>query len=58
MPKTVEFLNFRPSPSAKNNTAIVFVHGFTGDLMKTWRRIPEFLRPDPRLNSGTCLAWV
>jgi hypothetical protein len=43
MPNTVEFINFRPASSAKNETAIVFVHGFTGDVAKTWRRIPEFL---------------
>jgi hypothetical protein len=30
MPKTVEFTNFRPASSAKNETAIVFVDGFTG----------------------------
>jgi pimeloyl-ACP methyl ester carboxylesterase len=29
--------------------AIVFVHGFTGDRMGTWRRIPEFLSQEPRL---------
>ena len=50
MPKTVEFINFRPASSAKSETAIVFVHGFTGDVAKTWRRIPEFLQADPRLN--------
>lgn len=56
MPKTVEFFNFRPSSSAKNSTAIVFVHGFTGDVMKTWRRIPEFLQADPRLNEWDLLG--
>lgn len=29
--------------------AIVFVHGFTGDRMGTWRRIPEFLSHEPKL---------
>ena len=57
MPKTVEFFNFRQSSSAKNSTAIVFVHGFTVDVMKTWRRIPEFsFRPILARMSGTCLA--
>ncbi len=49
MAKTVEFVNFRPA-SARNDTAIVFVHGFTGDVVKTWRRIPEFLRTNSGLN--------
>src|SRR5271166_4621087 len=56
MPKTVEFINFRPASTAKNDTAIVFVHGFTGDVAKTWRRIPEFLRNDPRLNEWDLLG--
>jgi len=50
VPKTVEFINFRPASSTKNETAVVFVHGFTGDVAKTWRRIPEFLQADARLN--------
>jgi pimeloyl-ACP methyl ester carboxylesterase len=56
MPKTVEFINFRPASSPKNETAIVFVHGFTGDVAKTWRRIPEFLQADPRLNEWDLLG--
>jgi pimeloyl-ACP methyl ester carboxylesterase len=56
MPKTVEFINFRAASSAKNETAIVFVHGFTGDVAKTWRRIPEFLQSDPRLNEWDLLG--
>jgi pimeloyl-ACP methyl ester carboxylesterase len=56
MPKTVEFIDFRPASSAKNETAIVFVHGFTGDVAKTWRRIPEFLQGDPRLNEWDLLG--
>ena len=57
MPKTVEFIDFRPASSAKNETAIVFVHGFTGDVAKTWRRIPEFLQADPRLNEWDLLGF-
>lgn len=56
MPKTVEFINFRPASSAKNETAIVFVHGFTGNVAKTWRRIPEFLQADRRLNEWDLLG--
>jgi hypothetical protein len=56
MSKTVEFINFRPASTAKNKTAIVFVHGFTGDVEKTWRRIPEFLRNDPSLNEWDLLG--
>lgn len=56
MPKTVEFINFRPATAAKNETAIVFVHGFTGDVAKTWGRIPEFLQADPRLKEWDLLG--
>ena len=56
MHKTVEFVDFRPASSAKNETAIVFVHGFTGDVAKTWRRIPEFLQADFRLNEWDLLG--
>jgi pimeloyl-ACP methyl ester carboxylesterase len=56
MPKTVEFINFRSGSSAKNSTALVFVHGFTGDVVKTWRHIPEFLQTDPRLNEWDLLG--
>jgi pimeloyl-ACP methyl ester carboxylesterase len=56
MPKAVEFINFRPASSARNETAIVFVHGFTGDVAKTWKRIPEFLQADPRLNEWDSLG--
>ena len=57
MPRTVGFTNFRPASSAKNETAIVFVHGFTGDVAKTWRRIPEFLQADSRLNEWDLLGF-
>jgi len=56
MSRTVEFVNFRPVSSARNDTALVFVHGFTGDVEKTWRRIPEFLRDNPSLNEWDLLG--
>ena len=56
MAKNVEFVNFRPISSDRNDTAIVFVHGFTGDVEKTWRRIPEFLRDNPGLNKWDLLG--
>ena len=56
MSKSVEFVNFRPASSAKNDTAIVFVHGFTGDVEKTWGKIPGFLGADPRLNEWDLLG--
>lgn len=34
---------------ADNDSALVFVHGFTGDIRKTWGRFPEFLAAEPRL---------
>jgi pimeloyl-ACP methyl ester carboxylesterase len=57
MAKTAEFINFRPGSSTRNKTAIVFVHGFTGDVAKTWRRIPEFLQADARLNEWDLLGF-
>jgi hypothetical protein len=56
MSKAVEFVNFRPASSARNDTALVFVHGFTGDVEKTWRRIPEFLRGHPGLKEWDLLG--
>jgi len=56
MAKTVEFLNFRPATSVRNETAIVFVHRFTHDVEKTCRRIPNFLRDDPGFNDWDLLG--
>src|SRR5262249_7582765 len=50
------FVNFRAASLTPNETAIVFVHGFTGDVEKTWRRIPEFLRHSPGLNEWDLLG--
>ncbi len=34
------------APGAKaNKAAIIFVHGFTGDVRTTWRSIPAYLKP-------------
>jgi Alpha/beta hydrolase family len=41
---TLSFDFFSTKPG--NRTAIIFVHGFTGDLRKTWRNIPTILHPD------------
>ena len=37
-----EFFSSKPG----NRAAIIFVHGFTGDLRNTWRNIPTILHPD------------
>ncbi len=47
---TVGFHEFRVSSSPRNKAAIVFVHGFTGDMVKTWRTIPDLLAADKRLD--------
>ena len=57
MSKAIEFINFRPHSVAKNETAIVFVHGFTGDVAKTWGRIPALLEDDPCLNEWDMLGF-
>jgi pimeloyl-ACP methyl ester carboxylesterase len=36
--------------SEGNKVAIVFVHGFTGDVQGTWGNIPNFLHQQPALN--------
>jgi pimeloyl-ACP methyl ester carboxylesterase len=56
MPKTIEFIDFHCASSPRNEIAVVFVHGFTGDVVKTWRRIPEFLQADRRLNEWDLLG--
>ena len=40
----------------ETDSAVVFVHGFTGDGVKTWGTFPEILQNDPDLAtaSSTC----
>jgi pimeloyl-ACP methyl ester carboxylesterase len=49
MAKKIDIEKFNPGPVGGNQTAIVFVHGFSGDRKKTWNRIPEFLQADKRM---------
>jgi hypothetical protein len=51
----LQFAVFSSNPA--NKSAIVFVHGFTGDLRKTWRHIPELLRADGRLNDWDMVSF-
>jgi len=48
MAKKLGFTKFGDEKQPKR-VAIVFVHGFTGDLTGTWRKIPEFLSQEPKL---------
>jgi pimeloyl-ACP methyl ester carboxylesterase len=41
----------------KNRAAIVFVHGFTGDLRKTWRNIPDLITKNGGLNDWDMLGF-
>jgi pimeloyl-ACP methyl ester carboxylesterase len=41
---------FNDGSAAPNDVAIVFVHGFTGDLKGTWGKIPDFLQTEPDLS--------
>ena len=52
---TPEFAVF--SSDAHNRAAVVFVHGFTGDLKTTWRNIPGLLRSDGHLNDWDLLTF-
>jgi tetratricopeptide (TPR) repeat protein len=35
---------------AQNEAAMLFIHGFSGDIAKTWGNFPKFLGEDMRLN--------
>ena len=48
--KSFNFGRLDTNTSQKNQAAVVFVHGFTGDWKGTWGRIPDFLTKDQRLN--------
>jgi hypothetical protein len=52
---TPGFTVFSSDPN--NRAAIVFVHGFTGDLRKTWRNIPDLIKQDGRLNDWDMLGF-
>jgi pimeloyl-ACP methyl ester carboxylesterase len=45
----IDIEKFYPTDDGKQ-TAIVFIHGFSGDRHGTWGSIPEFLRKDARLD--------
>jgi len=45
------------SSDPNNKAAIVFVHGFTGDLRNTWRSIPDLLKQDGRLKDWDMVAF-
>jgi hypothetical protein len=41
-----------------DNTSIaIFVHGFTGDYLQTWGKLPELLQTDPSLDQYDFLFW-
>ena len=52
---TPGFTVFSSGPN--NRAAIVFVHGFTGDVRKTWRNIPGLIKKDGRLNDWDMLGF-
>src|SRR5258708_899372 len=49
MAKKIDIEKLNPGPVGGSQTAIVFVHGFSGDRKKTWNRIPEFIQADKRM---------
>jgi pimeloyl-ACP methyl ester carboxylesterase len=53
----LEFVNFSSTATGRKQAAVVFVHGFTGDVRKTWRRIPEFLQSMDRLRDWDLLGF-
>jgi pimeloyl-ACP methyl ester carboxylesterase len=46
---TTHFAKFNSGPAQQNRIAIVFVHGFSGDLRATWGEIPALLESSGRL---------
>jgi hypothetical protein len=52
-----EFVNFRSTPVASNQVAVVFAHGFAGNARKSWRRIPEFLQGMNNLRDWDLLGF-
>ncbi|MBC8165837.1 MAG: alpha/beta hydrolase, partial [Bryobacteraceae bacterium] len=50
-------LKFNRDTNARNRTAIVFVHGFSGDQQGTWGRIPEFLMAAQGLRGWDLLGF-
>ena len=48
----LDFIRFNKTTDPSNRVAVVFVHGFSGDLRKTWGRIPELLE-----SSGLLPGW-
>jgi pimeloyl-ACP methyl ester carboxylesterase len=53
----LELVNFNPEVQSQNQAAIVFVHGFTGDVKKTWRKIPQFLNNIDSLKGWDLLGF-
>ncbi len=47
-----DFVKFNAEENAQNRVAIVFVHGFSGDLRRTWGEIPKLLKESNKL-----LGW-
>jgi pimeloyl-ACP methyl ester carboxylesterase len=41
----------------ENSYIAIFVHGFTGDYLKTWGKLPELLQADPSLYEYDFLFW-
>ena len=49
-----------PEVAAKQRTkrsAVVFVHGFTGDALNTWASFPEMISDDPALSGWDVFAY-
>ncbi|RXK89234.1 alpha/beta hydrolase [Chlorobaculum sp. 24CR] len=43
--------------TAGNNACIIFIHGFTGDTIKTWRKFGELLRQESALIDWDLLSF-
>lgn len=48
---------FYKNKQKKNTHLAVFVHGFTGNYLSTWGKLPELLLSDPRLLHYDFLFW-
>jgi pimeloyl-ACP methyl ester carboxylesterase len=41
----------------RNDTAIVFIHGFIGDYLETWKRFPYLVLEDGAVNHCDVICW-
>lgn len=49
MPENPVLLTHRVNADPRSQVAIVFLHGFSGDIAKTWGQFPQLLKAEPAI---------